>query len=131
MSASPRGGFSIVEIIIAMVILSFGLLAMAAATGYIGSEIRLADVRTERIAALQHQAEILRTQGSTPQGYIDLAARAQGSAETVGRFTIWWDVQSPADNMKEVWLYSQGPAFRDGAWQTAVRDTFVVTLSRP
>ena len=61
--ASPRihrgAGFTMVEVIIAIVVLAVGVLGMAGTTAYIVRQITLADVMTERAVALQSVIERL------------------------------------------------------------------------
>ena len=59
-SGRDRGGFTLVEVIIAITILAFGLLGMAGTTALVVRQVTLADVATERSAALQTTIESLR-----------------------------------------------------------------------
>src|SRR5687768_16881514 len=57
---TKQGGFSLVEVVIAIMVLSFGLLAMAASTGYVASQLRSSVFDTQRNLARQRIVEQLR-----------------------------------------------------------------------
>jgi prepilin-type N-terminal cleavage/methylation domain-containing protein len=78
---SSRGGFSLVEVVVAMLVLTVGLLALAAGTGWVIRSVEVARIETARSAALQSGIEQVR---GTP--FDDLAA---GSA-TVGNYQVTW-----------------------------------------
>jgi prepilin-type N-terminal cleavage/methylation domain-containing protein len=48
-----RAGFTMIEVIIAITVLAVGVLGLAGTTAYIVRQVTLADVMTERTAALQ------------------------------------------------------------------------------
>lgn len=129
MTAVPcadRGGFSLIEMVVAMLVLTAGLLAMAGASGYVTTQIQVADLRTERVAAIQEVVEELR---ATPFG--EIRDRPAEDAITVGMFRIWWDVEWPASNLAHLTLHSTGPGFVPGAgWEASVEETFRISLSR-
>ena len=123
---APRGGFSLVEMTVAMLVLTAGLLAMASASGYVTTQIQVADLRTERMAAVQSAVEELR---ATP--FADIDDRAQNEALAVGAFQIWWEVERPAINLAQLTIHSSGPGFVSGqGWAAAVTQTVEVSLSR-
>src|SRR5690606_31339345 len=55
-----RAGFSLVELIVAVIILAIGVLGLAGTTAFVIRQVTLADVNTERSAALQMVVENLR-----------------------------------------------------------------------
>lgn len=125
--AAQRGGFTMVEVIVAIVILAFGLLAMAGTTTVVVRQVNLADVDTERTAALQTTLEHLR---SLP--YDSVAA---GSA-TEGIFEVRWTVVAPTREWKEVRVVTVGPGMRMGPEGhpmvfNDVRETFTYRIIRP
>lgn len=122
-----REGFSIVELIVALVILSLGLLSLAATSGYLAANIRVADLRTQRSAAIQHSIEELRA-----MPFDNIAKLNQGSARRVGEFDVWWDVTDVNNNLKTVSIISElaVPAAKV-AQGAAARDTFVLNIVRP
>jgi prepilin-type N-terminal cleavage/methylation domain-containing protein len=78
---SGRGGFSLVEVVVAMLVLTVGLLGLAAGTGWVIRSVEVARIETARAAALQSGIEQVR---ATP--FDDLA---NGSA-TVGDYEVTW-----------------------------------------
>jgi prepilin-type N-terminal cleavage/methylation domain-containing protein len=121
-----RPGFSLVEVIVAMVILSAALLAMAASMGYVATQVSVAKLRTERSAAVQQviEAELHSLH------FADLVNRPQGDALTVGRFQAWWTVDAPATNLRRVTIVTRGPGY-SGAQRriTQVDESFVATIT--
>lgn len=124
-SSSP--GFSLIEVIIAMLVLTVGLLAMAASTGYVATQIRAANLRGERAFAVEYVMEDMRA-----ASFDQLASRSEGDAKEVGSFKLWWEVQSPTTNLRRVNVISEGPGFRQNVgWVRDARDTISFSVVRP
>ena len=127
--AAPDG-FSLVEIIAAIMILSFGLLTMAASTMYVAGQLRSARFDTQRNFARQQVLEQLR--GTF---YDDLVTNNTGV--TAGGYTVKWVVANVGNNtaIKQVSLITTGPAYRPTASNRATRrditDTAVVQIVSP
>lgn len=120
--APNQNGFSLVEIMIATMILTFGLLAMAASTGYVSKQLHGSIFDTQRTHAKEQIIEQLR--GST-------YANVSSSSQTVGRFSMSWQVTS-GTNIKAVRLITSGPGFVGGrAAQTTIVDTMTFYLVSP
>lgn len=120
-----RSGYSLIEVIVAMLILVVGILAMAGSTGYVGMQLQGADLRTERSVAQQQVAERLRN-----VEFDNLVTLASGSAITVGEYSAWWDVSSLAWALKEVDVYTRGPGLQGGHLNTSVVDTVTIRIAR-
>ncbi len=121
-----RDGFSVVEVIIAMVVLSFGVLAMAAMSSHLLMQIRIADSQTERAAAVQQVVEQLRA-----MPYETLQTRESGSAGTIGSFDIEWERRTTDANLTRIDVYTTGPGYRSGeGWLLERQDTFLISLAR-
>jgi prepilin-type N-terminal cleavage/methylation domain-containing protein len=125
MDNKNANGFSLIEIIVAIVVLAVGMLAMAASTGYMSAEIRNSTFNTQRLMAREQIIERLR---ATP--FDNVASSA--SVTTVGRFDLTWTVTFPNNNLKQVLVIAAGPAYRTGRGpRTNVVDTVLISLSRP
>jgi prepilin-type N-terminal cleavage/methylation domain-containing protein len=119
-----RGGFSIIEVIISIVILSVGLLGTAGTTVLLVRQTTLADMTTDRSAALQSTIERLRALpfDSVTAGY-----------DSVGVFEVSWMV-SPDLRWKAVEIVTTGPGLvTGGGFPTvaqSVADTFTYRILR-
>ncbi|HSG07803.1 MAG TPA: prepilin-type N-terminal cleavage/methylation domain-containing protein [Longimicrobiales bacterium] len=102
--ASPRihrsAGFSMVEVIIAIVVLAVGVLGMAGTTAYIVRQITLADVMTERSVALQTVIERVQS--------IPFASVGSGS-DSVGVFAVSWSTVAESSTSRLVTVVTTGP----------------------
>ena len=116
-----RGGFTMVEVMVAMVVLAIGVLGLAGTTAYVVRQITLADIMTERAAAVQTAVE--RVQASD---WEDLGS----GHDSVGIYGVAWSTQLVAAQLKEVTIVTTGPGLESsGANQfpmlaQAVADTF-------
>ena len=123
-----RGGFSLVELVIAVIILAFGVLGLAGTTAFTVRQITLADVNTERSAAQQAVVERIRSTTYNSVG--------TGSA-TIGDFAVSWSVTDSTVATKTVRVITQGPGLnKDTAvavpmLASNVQDTFTMIVLRP
>lgn len=95
-----RGGFSMVEVIIAVIILSIGVLGLAGSTGHMVRQVTLADLQTERSVAFQMIVDRLQ---SLP--YDSVTA----GSDSVGVFALRWTVTPDGPQTKMVRIYTLGP----------------------
>lgn len=122
---TSRGGFSLVEIVIAIMVLSFGMLAMAASTGYVASQMRSSVWDTQRNLAKREVSERLRA-----MPWANMATTT--SPETVGRYAVRWNVTSTNNATRQVQIITSGPAYRAGRGSSStVVDTTTITIVRP
>ncbi|HEX7118715.1 MAG TPA: prepilin-type N-terminal cleavage/methylation domain-containing protein [Longimicrobiales bacterium] len=121
-----REGFSLVEVIVAMVVLSTGLLAMAATTGYILNRTRATGYATERAVASQQLAEYLQ---SLP--FASVVARDSTTPLTVGEYRFWWDVEPKDVYYKHVVVVSVGRGYDRNGLSESARDTFAISIYQP
>lgn len=123
-----RAGFSLVEIIVSMLILSVGVLAMGASTGYMLSEVRLAKFQTERSAAVREASERLRV-----SDWATLEAACDGnSIPAIGKYTVTCEVEPQGVHLKKINLISVGPGYRaGGVVDLGVVDTTAIILAEP
>lgn len=113
-----QNGFSLVEIMIATIILTVGMLAMAASTGYVSALLRSAAFDTGRAAAKQQIVEELRG-----RKYSGIATNSTG--RVIGKYTLTFNIATQS-NYKRVQLITSGPAYR--ANRTGSRTTVVDTM---
>jgi prepilin-type N-terminal cleavage/methylation domain-containing protein len=78
-----RSGFSLVELIVAVVILSVGVLSMAGTSSWVVRQVTLSRLATERAVARQSAIETIL---SAPYG------EAEGGSGTFGIFDVRWTV---------------------------------------
>ncbi|MFO8174887.1 MAG: prepilin-type N-terminal cleavage/methylation domain-containing protein [Longimicrobiales bacterium] len=124
---NSRSGFTMVEVIIAIVILAFGLLGMAGTTALVVRQISLAEVATERSAALQTTLERLQA--------LPFDSVSTGS-DSVGIFAVDWNVSTFINQWKTVEVVTTGPGMASGSGgfpmlTAAVPDTFNYRIIRP
>lgn len=115
-----RGGFTLVELVIAVIILTVGVLGLAGTTALVVRQITLSDVNSERNAALQTVMEQLR---ATSTGSITTGTT------TVGNFTVAWAVtDSSSVYSRTVRVITTGPGLAHGTTMptlgSSVADTF-------
>lgn len=122
-----RGGFTLVELVVALVILAFGILGLAGTTVYVVRQVQVAGLTTKRTAARQAAIEHIRA--------LDFDAVSSG-ADTVGQYIVNWSVSSSQTNSKTMRLITSGPGYistGDGTptLSQAAQDTFTYVLLRP
>jgi Tfp pilus assembly protein PilV len=93
-------GFTMVEVIFAIMILAFGLLGMAGTTALVVRQVTIADLATERSAALQTTIERLRA--------LPFSQLANGS-DSVGIFRVAWTVTDPTGQWATLKIVTTGP----------------------
>lgn len=119
-------GFSLIELIVSLVIITVGMLALAATTGYLVVQVQVSELRTKRATAVQQVVEELR---ATP--FTQITARSEAEARQVGEFRVWWDVAQPEYHLRRVTIHSVGPGYNAGSgWTQARRDSFRTSLAR-
>jgi prepilin-type N-terminal cleavage/methylation domain-containing protein len=124
-TASGRGGFTLVEVVVALIILTVGVLGLAGTTVWVVRQSTLAELSTERAAAVQTVVEQLRAS--------DYATLAAGS-DSVGRFDLSWSVTN-GSRSKLVTVVSVGPGLSSGSGMPSltgsVADTFAYRIMQP
>lgn len=94
------GGFSMIEVVIAIVILAVGVLGLAGTTAYIVRQITLSDLMTERSAAFQTIVDRIQ---SLPFDSV------QAGSDSVGVFAVKWDAVLDGPQNKVVTIVTVGP----------------------
>jgi prepilin-type N-terminal cleavage/methylation domain-containing protein len=95
-----RAGFSMVEVIIAMVILAVGVLGLAGTTAYIVRNVTYADLMTERAAAFQTIVDRIQS--------LPFDSVGSGS-DSVGIFAVTWSSTLDGPQNKIVEIVTVGP----------------------
>ena len=123
--SSPRGGFTLIEVMVALIILTVGVLGLAATTIWVVRQGTLAELTTERTAAVQTVVERLRA-----SDYTTLAA----GSDSVGRFAVEWAIVD-GNRSKLVNLVTVGPGLTSGTGMPSlsgnVADTFSYRIMEP
>lgn len=123
-----RRGFSMVEVVVAIVVLAVGVLGLGGTTAYIIRQITLADVMTERAAALSSVIERVQA--------MDYDSVASGN-DSIGVFTVRWTSASESSQTKLVTIITMGPGLATSAANSFpilannVPDTFVYRVLKP
>jgi len=121
-----RAGFTMVEVIIAVIVLAVGVLGLAGTTAYIVRQVTLADIMTERAAALQTAIERVQA--------MDFDTLDTGS-DSVGIYGVRWTSAFAGSQLKEVTIITNGPGLAQGSafpmLSRQVADTFVFKVIRP
>ncbi len=131
-SHDGRQGFTLIEVMAAMVILTVGLLGLAASSTFMSVQVRVAGLRSHRMAAVAEAAESMRL-----TNFDGIVNRAAGSAVAYDGYNVWWNVTNGASvngqvNFKSVAFITRGPGYVLGhGWSTTAADTFVVSFFRP
>ena len=122
---SGQNGFSLVEILIATMVMTFGLLAMASSTAYVSAQLKSTTYETQRTQAKERIVEQLR---ATP--WVNISTRT--SALSVDRYSVTWNVTTNSLT-KTVSLFTSGPAYRGKSkgMRTTVIDTMVFDIVSP
>jgi prepilin-type N-terminal cleavage/methylation domain-containing protein len=123
---SKSDGFSLVEVVVAILVLSFGLLAMAASTGYVASQLRSTTWDAKRNLARQQVIEQLRA-----TVFANVTTNTTG--QTIGPYTVRWNVTNASNALRRVQLITTGPAFRQSSRRTmsTIVDTASFTIASP
>lgn len=117
-TAVGRDGFSLVEVIIAILILAVGVLGLAGTTAHITRQITLADLMTERSVAFQTIIDRLQ---SLP--YDDVGS----GSDSVGVYVVRWASTPDGPQSKLVRIVTLGPGLGSGTppgLSPQVADTF-------
>ena len=124
-AGAARAGFTMIEVVVAIMILSVGVLAMGASTGYVSARSRALDLQVERTTAVQQAAETLRAAEWT-------ALEETCSAARLGtrRYPVACAVSQPAGDLKRVELVSSGPGVRRGRVVPDLADTLTIRFPR-
>lgn len=114
-----RGGFSLVELVIAVLILTVGVLGLAGTTAYVVRQVDLSRINSERAAAVQTAVEYVR---SIPY------ASVTDDSTVAGRYRVKWEVEN-SQYQKRLRFITAGPGAATGeGGSTIIASTVVDTF---
>jgi prepilin-type N-terminal cleavage/methylation domain-containing protein len=123
---SSKDGFTLIEVMVSMVILVFGVLALGGTTMYVMRQVNVSDLWTERVAAVQSVVERVKA-----QPYDTVA----NGVDTLGAFAVEWRSWTEGARSKGVEVVSTGPGLVSTAngpmIDPAVVDTLYYQVVRP
>ena len=124
-----ESGFSLVELVMALIVLSFGVVALATTTLFITRELTLAEVTTARVIAIQSVMENIR---ATPYDSLD------AGEDTIGAMVVSWTATVSTAQDKAVRIVTVGPGLASisqgestSFLSNAVADTVVYRVLKP
>lgn len=121
-----RAGFSIVELVVAMLILTVGLLGLAAATGHVIRNTESGQVDTERAQARLSAVELLRARvGENFTQNVDTTDPIE-----IGSYEVTWIETLSGDNSRVFEITLTGPGRGARGAEGGVTDTFEYRVNR-
>lgn len=121
---SSRAGFSMIEVIVAIVVLTIGVLGLAGTTAYIVRQITLGDLMTERSVAFQTVVDRVQ---ATPYDQVT------SGTQTIGAFDVKWEAVNDGSQNKIVTIVTVGPGLGGTTFPTnnpVAADTFRFRILR-
>ena len=103
MSASSERGFTVVEILVAIVILAIGLLVLAGGSVVVTRNLtnsRMAMLATARAEAKLDELRAIAASTTPACGSVDFASSV--SAQTIGKLTLSWTITPTAGAERQV-----------------------------
>ncbi len=124
---SDRSGFSLVEVILAMLLLSVAVLAMGASTGFIMNQVHAASLRTDRAVSVREATELLRT---VP--WDDLESECESLFPVLSNgFSVDCVFVTTRLQLKDLQIITSGPGYSGGRIRPAIADTLMITRAQP
>jgi prepilin-type N-terminal cleavage/methylation domain-containing protein len=124
-----KAGFSLIELVMALVVLAFGVLGLATTTLSITRQLTLAEVTTARVTALRSVMEHIR---ATPYDSLDVGG------DTIGAMVVSWTATTNTPQDKAVRIVTLGPGLvsisedqSTPMLSSAVADTVVYRVLKP
>jgi prepilin-type N-terminal cleavage/methylation domain-containing protein len=120
-----RDGFTLIEVMVAMMILTMGILAMGASTGFVLNQVRASEFRTDRAVAVRQATETLR---ATPEA--TLLAGCGSDLNLSDRYTMHYECPQTLIRMIRLRLIVEGPGYESGRITGTTVDTLMINIRR-
>lgn len=125
MSRVDRSGFSLVEVVVALLILSVGIFALGASSVFVLAQVRASQLQTERATAVRDAAERLR---AMPWSTLETECPARTFVSRP--FTVECSILPAGPNLRVLELVSRGPGYRSAKLVQELADTFVISIAQ-
>jgi Tfp pilus assembly protein PilV len=94
------GGFTLIEVVMSVMILTYGVLGMAGTTLHLVRQVQIAEMDTDRAAVMQSVVE--RVHAESFDTY-------RTSSDTTGAYTVEWETWSENPRSKGLRVVTTGP----------------------
>ncbi|MCH7531134.1 MAG: prepilin-type N-terminal cleavage/methylation domain-containing protein [Gemmatimonadetes bacterium] len=94
------GGFTLIEVVMAIMILTYGMLGMAGVTLHVVRQVQIAEMDTDRSAVLQSVIERVRAESFDTY---------QTGSDTAGAYTVEWQTWAENSRAKGLRVVTTGP----------------------
>lgn len=129
MSGSQKNGFSLIELVMALIVLAFGVLGLATTTLLVTRQLTMASIATGRAAAIQSVIERIR---ATPFDSLG------SGGDTIGPTVLSWSPTDSTAQSKALQIVSVGPGMTSVSpgrptpmLSDVVADTLMYVVLRP
>lgn len=123
---TDQGGFGLMEVILAMLFITVGIMAMGASTVQVLALVTHSELTTERGVAVREASERLR---ATPWNALETACDTSTFASE--RFTVTCTTTRPQNQLKKVRLISIGPAYGTNGRLEEAAETTAILIAEP
>lgn len=95
-----RGGFTLLEVVMSMMILTYGVLGLAGTTLHVTRQVHIAEMYTDRAAVVQSVIERVRAESFDTY---------RTSSDTLGAYTVEWETWAETAVGKGLRVVTTGP----------------------
>ena len=94
------GGFTLLEVVMSMMILTYGVLGLAGTTLNVVRQVHIAEMNTDRAAVVQSVIERVRAESFDTY---------RSSSDTAGAYTVKWETWAENSRAKGLRVVTTGP----------------------
>ena len=94
------GGFTLIEVVMSVMILTYGVLGMAGTTLHLVRQVQIAEMETDRTAVMQSVIERVRAESFDTY---------RTGSDTTGAYTVEWETWSENPRSKGLRVVTTGP----------------------